>query len=131
MTPVTVATLRATITLEDRDLQQGLSKTRQGFKDTGREADKASRDFNKAESASASLGKTLSRVGAIIGAGAILQGVRRFAGESVQAASDLSESMSKVNVVFETSAKEITEWSKTSATAMGISQQVALEAAGT
>jgi hypothetical protein len=131
MPPVTVATLRAVVTLEDRQLQQGLAKTRQGFKDTAREADKASRDFNKAEKEASSLGKTLSRVGGIIGAGAVLEGVRRFAGESVKAASDLQESMSKVNVVFETNAKEIVDWSKTSATAMGISQQKALETAGT
>lgn len=47
------------------------------------------------------------------------------------AASDLNESMSKVNVVFEDSADVIVDWSKTSAKALGISQQEALEAAGT
>jgi len=52
-------------------------------------------------------------------------------GLAVDAASDLEESMSKVNVVFGASAEEITNWSETSATAFGLTQQAALEAAGT
>lgn len=50
---------------------------------------------------------------------------------SFDAASDLNESMSKVKVVFDDMAPAVVKWSKTSATAMGISQQAALEAAGT
>lgn len=50
---------------------------------------------------------------------------------AVNAASDLEESMSKVNVVFDDSADTVQEWSKSAATAMGMSRQEALEAAGT
>lgn len=57
--------------------------------------------------------------------------VKNFTSQSISAASDLNESMSKVSVVFGKSATSIVNWSKTSATAMGISQQSALEAAGT
>lgn len=46
-------------------------------------------------------------------------------------ASDLNESTNKVNVVFGEQAAAILEWSETSATALGQSQQQALEAAGT
>lgn len=46
-------------------------------------------------------------------------------------ASDLNESLSKVNVVFGDSSDAIVKWSETSATALGISQQQALESAGT
>lgn len=51
--------------------------------------------------------------------------------ESINAASDLSESQSKVNVVFGKSAGIINGYSETSAKAMGISKQAYLEAAGT
>jgi hypothetical protein len=72
----------------------------------------------------------LKTAGAIGGAFAALK-VIEFGKDSVAAASDLNESFSKVGVVFGTSAKQVQDWSKNSATAMGISQQAALEAAGT
>jgi hypothetical protein len=50
---------------------------------------------------------------------------------TVIAASNLSESISKSNVVFGKNAKQIQDWSKTTASALGVSQQAALEAAGT
>lgn len=48
-----------------------------------------------------------------------------------KAASNAGEALSKVNVVFGESAKEIEEWAKTAAKSMGISRREALEAAGT
>lgn len=50
---------------------------------------------------------------------------------SIRAASNLEESLSKVNVVFGESADEIDAWASTAATAFGSSRQQALEAAGT
>lgn len=50
---------------------------------------------------------------------------------AVNMASDLDESLNKVTVVFGEQAAAVTEWSKASATAFGMSQQQALEAAGT
>lgn len=47
------------------------------------------------------------------------------------AASDLNESMSKAGVVFDDVSGQVTAWSENSAKAMGMSQQQALEAAGT
>ena len=54
-----------------------------------------------------------------------------FANDAINAASDLEESASKVAVVFGESAGVINEWSESSATALGLSQQEALAAAGT
>lgn len=65
---------------------------------------------------------------------AVIAGARAafdFAQDSVKAASDLNESISKVNVVFGDSANEIRAWADTAATAFGQSEQQALEAAGT
>jgi hypothetical protein len=55
----------------------------------------------------------------------------QFVGDSIQAASSLAESQSKVNVVFGQSAAEITKWADTASDAFGQSKQQALEAAGT
>ena len=49
----------------------------------------------------------------------------------IQSASNLQESISKINAVFGASSKTIIAWSETTAKALGISQQTALEAAGT
>lgn len=67
---------------------------------------------------------------------AIFQNIQKLLGsiidlakQSVHAASDLNESLSKTQVAFGASAKTILDWSKTSATALGQSRQQALEAA--
>lgn len=57
--------------------------------------------------------------------------VGSFIKDSVTAASDLNESVSKVGFVFGDSAGDINDWASTAATAMGQSRQQALEAAGT
>ena len=49
----------------------------------------------------------------------------------ITSASNLQESVSKINAVFGNSANDIIAWSETTAKALGISQQAALEAAGT
>lgn len=100
----------------------------------------ASRSLDQLSSKTATLGRisndaglgvrnlagNVARIGAIA-AGLAVTGLAF----SVRAASDLEESMSKVNVVFGESADEIVAWAATAATAMGESKQQALEAAGT
>jgi hypothetical protein len=49
----------------------------------------------------------------------------------ISSASNLQESVSKINAVFGNSANDIIAWSETTAKALGISQRAALEAAGT
>lgn len=75
--------------------------------------------------------KTLGGLGGAIAGFAGAGVLADFAKDSIKAASDLSESMSKVNVVFGDSAKEIVKFADNSATAFGQSKQQALEAAGT
>lgn len=53
-----------------------------------------------------------------------------FGAQSVMAASDLGESISKVNVVFGDSAQAILDWGKSADSTLLLSQQQALDAAG-
>jgi hypothetical protein len=70
------------------------------------------------------VGQALAR-----GIGTLVRGAVDEIGKSVQAASDLSESINKLEVAFGSAGQGILEWSKDSATALGQSQQQALEAA--
>jgi hypothetical protein len=70
--------------------------------------------------------KNLAKFGAVA---AIAGGI--IAKSLISSASTLQESISKINAVFGSSSKTIIAWSETTAKALGISQQKALEAAGT
>ncbi len=73
------------------------------------------------------LGKVLAGL-AVAGLGALVVGM----GLAIRKASDLNESMTKVQRVFGAKASAaIIRWSQTTARSLGISQQKALEAAGT
>lgn len=52
-------------------------------------------------------------------------------GKATRAASDLGETVSKVNTVFGASSKEMLQWSKDADTSFGLSQRAALEATST
>lgn len=65
----------------------------------------------------------------VAGVALIGQKLLQLGVDSVKAASDLEESLNKINVAFGGSSKAILDWSKNSATALGQSQQQALEAA--
>lgn len=68
----------------------------------------------------------IRNAGLVAGAALVL-----VAKKSIDAASSLQESTSKVNAVFGSQSAELEAWSMTSATAFGQSRQQALEAAGT
>jgi hypothetical protein len=57
--------------------------------------------------------------------------IAAFAKDTIMAASNMAESLSKVRVVFGDGAAAVEAWGKTAADSMGISNQAALEAAGT
>lgn len=82
--------------------------------------------FSKLGAAAARMGK-MAALGVGVAGGAALIGIK----QSIDAASDLNESLSKVGVVFGPQANSIIKWSKGAASAMGQSQQQALEAVGT
>lgn len=63
---------------------------------------------------------------ATLGAAGVVVGLKN----AVDAASDLNEQLSRSNVLFGASAKEIDDWSKTTATSFGVSQREALATAG-
>lgn len=70
----------------------------------------------------------LSRVLAVaFSAGVVV----RFAADTVKAASDIEESLNKLNVLLGESQPEVVKWASTVATSFGISRRTALETAGT
>ena len=102
----------------------GLSKgLAQAERETESWAGRASAKLQNAGAAIAGVGAKLT---AGISAPLVAVGLK-----AVDAASDLSESISKTDVVFGENAAAVQAWSMTTATAMGQSRQQALEAAGT
>lgn len=77
-----------------------------------------------------SMGKTMMMAGGIMTAGLTLP-IVAMGVKMVSSASNMEESLNKVNVVFGESASEIKAWASTAAKSMGMSNQQALEAAGT
>jgi hypothetical protein len=95
---------------------------------------KAERAFKGLSGQSSKLSKSVSSSSGLmkaalagVGAASVVRGLQ----SAVMAASDLSESIAKSNTVFGKNAKAIQDWSKTTAKSLGVSQQAALEAAGT
>lgn len=76
------------------------------------------------------IGGKMQQSGALMTAG-ITVPLLAIGAKAADAASDLEESMNKVNVVFGESAEKIVAWSDGSAQALGQSQQQAIEATGT
>jgi hypothetical protein len=103
--------------------------------------DSFQRDLDKAEQQATSTSKSIGQKFSDFGSKAAAVGKKMTVGltlplaagfgAALNAASDLSESMNKVDVVFGQAAKGIQQWSKDAATAMGISRNEALQAAGT
>lgn len=93
-----------------------------------------SSDSSKAEAETKSsldrISSSVSKVGIGLSA-AVTIPILALAKSSVAAASDVNEQWSKVGVVFGENAKQIQDWSKTTATSIGVSERQALEAAGT
>lgn len=92
---------------------------------------------NEIEKSGNGFSSVLSGVGMSIGMGVAgiaadaLVKVTGFMGDSVSAASDLGETMSKVSVVFGENSDAVKEWGSNAATALGQSQADALGAAAT
>ncbi len=92
--------------------------------------DAAQKSMGGLQSSFEKIGSSLSGIGQTMTVGVTLPLVG-IGTAAVMAASDLEESMNKVNVVFGASATEIQAWSQTAATSFGLSRQQALEAVGT
>src|SRR5688572_17555049 len=86
------------------------------------------------EKKSGGAAKALGDVAKIASGFVVAQGLMKLPGllsGFVSGASDLNESLSKVNTVFGSNAKEIENWASTAAKNLGMSKGAALEAAGT
>ena len=84
--------------------------------------DDISKDLDKIGKASTNAGKKMS----IFTAGAVAGGLK-----VTDMASDLEETMSKTEVVFDKSAKTVIDWSESSIESMGLAQQTALDMVST
>ncbi|MEN6507043.1 MAG: hypothetical protein ABFD92_21110 [Planctomycetaceae bacterium] len=85
---------------------------------------------DKASKVLTAVGKKMTEVGTKLTAAVTLP-IVALGTASVKMASDLSESMNKVDVVFGDAADSVQSWAKASAQAFGQSSRQALEAAGT
>jgi hypothetical protein len=103
----------------------------------GADDDKLKRDLDGAERKTKSWGATMTGIaqgfgmgifGAISGA---ISGAFDTIGQSINLASDLNETLSKVRTLFGESAGDIEAWALTAAGSMGMTQEAALEAVGT
>ena len=105
---------------------KGINKAISDFKKLETRGQKMAFGLRGADQATAKLVKGLAKAGAVAGiAGAVI-------GKSlIKSASDLQESVSKINAVFGNSSRTVISWSETTAKALGVSQRQALEAAGT
>jgi hypothetical protein len=106
------------------DLKAGLAQAESALKGVDSQVKTASAGMGKF---SANLKSMAMNLGVAFGGAA----VANFAKQTVLAASDMNESISKVQVVFGQSADEVLKFGETAATSLGMSNQKAIEAAGT
>jgi hypothetical protein len=120
----TIPPIQVKIEVDDKGVITGLTTVKKGIADVD----------DSVKTASTGMGKfsdNLKKVAGALGATFAAAKVVDFAKESIMAASNMAESLSKVNVVFGESAQSVIDFSKTAADSMGMSSQEALEAAGT
>jgi len=96
----------------------------------GADLSRMQKDLNAASKQFKTVGKELTETGRTLTMGLTLP-IAAAAGASVKLASDLEETMNKVNVAFGDSADMVTNWAKTSVTKMGLAQQTALDMTAT
>ena len=105
-------------------LKAGLAQAEAGIKGLNSSVDTASTGMSSMMSRVKTLGATM---GVVFGA----QQVMKFGNDVIQAASNMNESLSKVQVVFGENSKAVEDFAKNASKNMGLSNQKALEAAGT
>lgn len=112
-------------------LQADVTQLKKGLADAESAIKGVDSNVKKASSGMSSFVGNLKKVGAAMGATFATAQVAQFAKESIMAASNMQESLSKVRVVFGEGAAEVEKFGKNAAQNLGISNQAALEAAGT
>lgn len=120
----TIPPIQVKVEADTTGLKTGLDQAKAGIKgidDSVKTANNGMANFTA----------NLKRVGTALGVTFAAAKIVDFAKQSVLASSDMNESLSKVQVVFGNTAQSVIDFSKTSASAMGMSSQETLEAAGT
>jgi phage-related protein len=117
---VKLADAVAYLTTDDTQLKKGMSSAEKTVESSG----------GKFGSVLQGIGMSVGLGIAGIAASAVGQ-VTAFMGDSIGAASDLGETVSKTNVLFGESADQLLAWADTAAGALGQSKQMALDAATT
>jgi hypothetical protein len=118
----TLATARVKLVADARGLPADVRS--QAGKGLGQEAERQGSQFGK---------RMTAAIGAAVAVGAAIVGKKLVTGirQSIDAASDLNETTSKVSVIFGKGAADIQKFADTAATALGQSKQEALDAAAT
>jgi len=119
-----IETLRIKLEADVNDLKVGLAQAQSAIKGMDDNVKTADGGMKK-------LTSTLKGVAGAVGVAFAGNQIAQFAKDSVMAASNMAESLSKVRVVFGQGAAEVEAFGKTAAQNLGISNQAALEAAGT
>ena len=117
--------ITVTLGAKDENLSKSLSGISRNLDDLKGKGDAASKGFDM------SFGKIAGAVG---GAYAAVMGFREsfeFVGDSIKKASDLAETMNKVNVIFGSSAGAVADFASNAVEQLGMTQQEALDGAST
>jgi hypothetical protein len=120
----TIPPIQVKIEADTTGLKQGLTQAEQGIKnvnDSVKTANTGMQNFTA----------QLKKVGAAMGLAFAGAQIAQFGKDVILASSNMAETVSKVNVVFGDTADAVHKFGETAATALGISSQQALEAAGT
>lgn len=120
----TIPPIQVKIEADTTGLKQGLTQAEQGIKNVNESVKTASTGM---QNFTAQLKKVGSAMGLAFAGTQIIQ----FGKDVILASSSMAESLSKVNVVFGEGAASVIEFGDKAATSLGISNQKALEAAGT
>jgi hypothetical protein len=105
-------------------LKKGLAQAQDSLKNLDSTVKKSSSTMD-------SMVSNLKKVGATVGVAFAGQQIVSFAKDTIMAASNMAESMSKIDVVFGEGSAAVKKWGASAADNMGISNQAAIEAAGT
>jgi hypothetical protein len=120
----TIPPIQVKIEADTTGLKQGLTQAEQGIKNVNDSVKTASTGMQNFTA-------QLKKVGAAMGLAFAGAQIAQFGKDVILASSNMAETVSKVNVVFGDTADAVHKFGETAATALGISSQQALEAAGT
>ena len=112
-------------------LQADVSQLKSGLANAENAIKGVDKSVQQASTGMTNFATKIKQIGVSMGIAFASTQVLQFGKSVVMASSDMAESLSKVNIVFGEGASSVIEFGKNAATSLGISNQKALEAAGT